>query len=308
VVDALPTFALVTPVRDEAENLRRLAGAVLAQSAQPVAWVVVENGSSDGTLAVARELAEAIPFLRVRTIPPAENARGGPVARAFQAGVAELAPPPEIVVKLDADVSFEADFLERLVRAFVADPTLGIASGTCCELDRDGVWREQVGAGWSAARGATRAYRFACLRDVLPLAEGMGWDSLDAVKASLHGWQTRTLGVPFRHHRRVGERDGSQWNAWVARGRASHYMGYRPTYLLLRCLYNALEEPAALGLLAGYLRARMARQPRYPEPAVLAVLRREQRLRALPKRLLELLLARRAPARARGTSGAARAL
>jgi biofilm PGA synthesis N-glycosyltransferase PgaC len=284
------SYALVTPVRDEAENILRLAAAISAQTLQPTAWVIVDNGSSDDTVSIAEAVAAELPWACVIEIPGEQKtARGGPITRAFQAGLDVLESPPEVVVKLDADVSFGEVYFERLVDAFAAEPDLGIASGSCFEQDAEGVWRQQFSTGPSAW-GATRAYRWRCLLDVLPLEEHMGWDGLDAFKAGIRGWRTTTLlDLPFRHHRAEGERDGTRFRAWVRRGKASHYMGYRPSYLVLRALWNARRDPSALGMIAGFTLAFVRRSPRCPDAAVQAQLRREQRLRALPLRRRELL-------------------
>jgi hypothetical protein len=104
----------------------------------------------------------------------------------------------------------------------------------------------------------------------------------------MRGWTTRTLNdLPFRHHRGEGERDGSTWRAWTARGRASHYMGYRTWYLTLRALHHARSEPAAVGMVWGFATARVGRGPVCSDPAVRAELRREQSVRALRARRRE---------------------
>ena len=54
------TYALITPARDEAENLRRLGQCLLEQTVSPAAWVVVDNGSTDDTVDVVRGLAAAL--------------------------------------------------------------------------------------------------------------------------------------------------------------------------------------------------------------------------------------------------------
>ena len=58
-------------------------------------------------------------------------ARGAPIVRAFEQGLAELSCAHDVVVKLDADVSFEPDYFERLTAAFEEDERLGMASGIC---------------------------------------------------------------------------------------------------------------------------------------------------------------------------------
>jgi glycosyltransferase involved in cell wall biosynthesis len=273
------SYAVVTPVRNEAENLVRLAAALKAQTVAPVEWVLVDNGSTDDTPATARTLAAATDSIRVVNAgSDGDTARGGPIVRAFETGLTALTAATEIVVKLDADVSVEPDHFERLLEAFADDPVLGLASGAAWELE-DGEWRQRFNTG-SSVWGAARAYRRACLEDVRPLEEQMGWDGIDELKAQAHGWTTRTLQeLPFRHHRAEGARDGSRWRAWAARGSASHYMGYRAWYLVARALHHARSERAALGLIWGFLVAALTRRPVCADAEIRTRLRREQTFR-----------------------------
>jgi glycosyl transferase family 2 len=283
------TYAAVTPARDEADNLRRLADALLTQTVRPSEWIVVDNGSGDDTAAVTARLAADAGWIRFLRVPGEPAALpGAPVVRAFHAGLAALSSQPDVVVKLDADVSFDPDYFERLLAAFAADSRLGIAGGRCDELE-NGVWRPQtVTAGH--VRGAVRAYRRACLEDVLPLEERMGWDGIDGLKAKARGWKTEVVpGLAFRHHRSVGERDGARRARWLAQGRGMWAMGYRPGYLLVRTLFRAGRDPSALAMLWGYAAAGLRREPQLGDPAARDELRRRQSLRSLPLRAREAL-------------------
>jgi glycosyltransferase involved in cell wall biosynthesis len=288
------SYALVTPARDEAGNLRRLGACLLEQTVTPSAWVIVDNGSADETRAVARELAERVPWIHLLELPGGPRATpGAPIVRAFRLGLDKLPEWPDVVVKLDADVSMEQDYFERLLGFFGSELRLGIASGACFEQTPDG-WAETFVTG-QHVRGAARAYRRECLEAVWPLEERMGWDSLDALKANVLGWETRLLrDLRFFHHRRVGERDGGRESRWSALGGSSHYMGYRFSYLLVRALYQARRDPGALRMVTSYLGAALTRKPRYGDRAVRQQLRQEQRLRKLPVRLRE-SQGRRAP-------------
>jgi GT2 family glycosyltransferase len=267
-------------------NLRRLAGCVMSQTRPPKAWVIVDNGSVDGTVAIGQALEEEHEWVRLMKVSPAPRMeRGGPPVQAFITGVGSLDAPPDVVVKLDADVSFEPDFFDRLLTCFEQNSRLGIASGLCLEQGPEG-WREIHSTG-SHARGATRAYRWGCFEAVSPLETTMGWDTIDELRARASGWETATIpDIRFYHHRKMATRDGAR-RSWFRYGSMAHYMEYRPSYFLLRAFYRIAQEPSAVALLGGYLLAAVQRRPRYPDDAVRRLLREEQRLRHLPARALE---------------------
>ena len=241
------SYAIITPVRDEADNLPRLASCLASQTIRPTAWYIVDNGSDDGTLELAEGIAAEHDWVHVLSIPGATAAvRGAPIVRALHAAIGELAgDPPEIAVNVDADISMEHDYFELLLARFDADSSLGIASGSAFEL-QGGTWRQRHVTG-STVWGASRAYRWECLQEILPLEERVAWDGIDEFKANARGWTHDAFEeLPFRHHRKEGERDGSTWRARCNQGHAAYYVGYRPWYLVLRV---ALELSSRTGCL-----------------------------------------------------------
>jgi hypothetical protein len=123
---------------------------------------------------------------------------------------------------------------------------------------------------------------------LLPLEERVAWDGLDEFKANARGWRTHAFeDLPFRHHRREGERDGTAWRARQIQGRAAHYLGYRSWYLFLRAIWHMRREPAAFGLVWGYAAAALRREQRCEDPDARAYLRRQQSLRMLRLRAQE---------------------
>lgn len=279
------SYAVVTPVRDEADNLPRLATALATQELLPERWVIVDTGSTDSTPEIVTRLRAQHDWVDAVDVPTLHG-RGGPIVRAFETGLGRVDPQVQVVVKLDADVSFEPDYFRRLVGAFAADPRLGIASGSAWERVR-GTWSQRFGTRTSAW-GASRAYRRTCLDAISPLEPRIGWDGIDELKANVRGWHTTTiLDLPFRHHRQEGMREGTRRAAWLAQGETAHFMGYRPTYLLLRALHRARTEPWALAILEGYVRARARGQNRLDDPEARHYLRTTQRLRHVLRRQRE---------------------
>jgi glycosyltransferase involved in cell wall biosynthesis len=280
-------YAVVTPIRDEAGTLARLVETIAAQTQRPDAWLLVENGSTDGTADVARELIREHPWIRLVVTPALEHReRGAPIVAAFHAGLRELGELPEAVAQLDADLTLPVDYFERLVEALARDERVGIVSGTCYERS-GGEWTERYATGMSVW-GAARLYRQACLEQILPLEPRTGWDAIDVAEANALGWSTAILrDVPFFHHRPEGSRERTRWTSWAAQGRVSHFLGYRPSYLVVRALFRAPRDPSALGLVAGYGESVLRRSPTCPKPQVRAWVREQQRLRHLVTRASE---------------------
>jgi biofilm PGA synthesis N-glycosyltransferase PgaC len=281
------TYAIVTPARNERDNLERLAESVLAQDHPPVSWLIVDDGSDDGMRAVADDLARRHSWIVV--VGTGEDAanlamgrRRGRDLLAFRRGLSSLPTPVDVFVKVDADTSFDPDYFALLLDRFVDQPELGIAGGTCYEVI-DGKW-QRIKVSGSHPRGASRAYRWALLNEVFALEPEMGWDGVDEVMAELRGYRTAGFAdFGFRHHRKVGEREG-RLRAGAALGRQAWYMGYRPSYLVLRALYRARENFASMAMVWGYVWSAASGAPQCPNPTVTRRVREGQRLRVVMRR------------------------
>ncbi len=280
-------YAVVTPARNERDNLRRLAESMLAQRHRPAYWMIVDDGSDDGMGEVAEALARKHGW--ITALQTDQDRRGlrhgrrrGRDLLAFWQGLRALPSPVDIFAKVDADTSFEPDYFERLIQCFVDQPDLGIGGGSCYEL-RGGRWERIKVASWHP-RGASRAYRWELLDDVYSLEPGLGWDGVDEIMAGLRGYRTEGFkDLGFRHYRPVGEREG-RLRAGTALGRQAWYQGYRPTYVVLRALYRARRKPTSLAMIGGYAAAAATRAPRCPNPAVIEQIRAGQRLRIVLRR------------------------
>ena len=161
----------------------------------------------------------------------------------------------------------EPDYFERLLARFDADPSLGIASGSAFELRRrqlgaalrhrqhrvGRVARVPVGvpAGAAPARGADGVGRRRRVQGERP------WLADDRVR-----------GPPVPPPSARGRaRRLSLGRARANQGAAAHYLGYRSWYLVLRALWNARREPAALGMVWGYAAAAARRDAAEPRRA-----------------------------------------
>jgi biofilm PGA synthesis N-glycosyltransferase PgaC len=281
-----PQYVVITPVRDEALYIAKTIEAVMSQTVRPHQWIVVDDGSTDGTGDILDRHAEQTDWMSVvHRSNRGHRANGGGVMEAFYAGYAEVSDMSwEYLVKLDGDLSFAPDYFERCFAMFGADAKLGIGGGTVCQLENGEVTVESVGDPPFHVRGATKIYRRECWERIAPLVRAPGWDTIDEVKANMLGWTTRT----FRDHRVIqhkptGSADGAWRNAFK-NGRANYVTGYDPLFMLAKCVKRAFMSPrivAGLAMALGFGSGYFERLPQVHDADVIGYLRRQQRRRLL---------------------------
>ncbi len=280
--EALPTYALVSPVRDEAADFERTAESILAQTHRPQQWIVVDDGSTDGTHEIAARYAAEHEWIElINSDEHHARARGAPIVRAFNAGRRRLDVRPDVTVKLDGDLFLPAHYFAWVARVFADDPQAGVVGGVA--LINDGQqWRTDPGK-QIAVNGVAKAYRTDCLDDIGGLPASMGWDGIDEYAARARGWRVHVLTeLHLLHYKQRGSKQ-VWWRARLEEGRGTHFMGYLPSFLLVRAVYRMLVErpPVASGLLllAGYAQARLEGSPQFADERATALLQYEQRMR-----------------------------
>ena len=121
-----PRYAVITPVRNEAAFIEKTLHSMVHQRILPVEWVIVNDGSSDGTDTIIKSWVESHPWIRLVTRDDrGTRQRGKGVIEAFYAGFAILTEPFDYIVKLDGDVSFSENYFEGLLCEFASDPQPG---------------------------------------------------------------------------------------------------------------------------------------------------------------------------------------
>jgi glycosyltransferase involved in cell wall biosynthesis len=113
-----PRVAVVIPCRNDAEYLDACLSALAVQTHPADVVIVVDNASTDASAAVARAHEAVV----VR-----ESSIG--IWPAAARGYDEALERADIIARLDADSRPHPDWIAKLVRAFVSDPTLGVLTG-----------------------------------------------------------------------------------------------------------------------------------------------------------------------------------
>lgn len=253
---SLPAYILITPARDEAAFIKLTLESVIAQTVLPLRWIIVSDGSTDGTDEIVKCYVQQHPWIELVTMPERRERHFAGKVEAFNAGLARARNMPyHFIGNLDADVSFDEHYFEFLLTRFAEQPRLGVAGTPFTEGSFQYDFRftsiEHVS-------GQIQLFRRECFEAIggyVPRKIG-GVDLVAVTTARMKGWQTRTfLEKPYIHHRIMGTASTGVLRASFKVGRADRLLGSDPVWQCARCAYQLTRPPRLMGGLlrfAGY--------------------------------------------------------
>jgi glycosyltransferase involved in cell wall biosynthesis len=274
-----PKYVVITPVRDEAKHIATTIESMVNQIIRPLEWIIVDDGSTDGTLAIIEQYAALYPWIRSKSrANRGYRYSGAGVVGTFYDGYSALETNDwDFIVKLDGDLSFSPDYFEKALKHFSVDPRLGIGGGSLYHIV-NGIARLEKCPRFHV-RGATKIYRKDCWKAIGGLQTAPGWDTVDEVKANMLGWITETFDdAQVVHHRFTGTAE-SRWKNLVKDGKADYFAGYHPLFMVVKCVRRLKDKPyvlASIAMAAGFISGYLRRTPRVDDPALIKFLRRQQ--------------------------------
>jgi glycosyltransferase involved in cell wall biosynthesis len=279
---ALPRLALITPARNEAQFIELTIQSVIAQTVRPVRWVIVSDGSTDGTDQIVAKYLRDNPWMELVKMPPRTERHFAGKVYAFNAGLARLTESDyDVIGNLDADITFDEEYFEFLLRKFAENPRLGVG-GT--PFQDEGTSYDYRIVSTQHVSGACQLFRRECFTEIggyLPSRAG-GVDLMAVTTARMKGWQTRAfLEKTSIHHRKMGSAKHGQLSGAFDGGRVDYLLGCDPLWQLGRSAYRTVtERPLILSgslCLAGYLWAFVTRQEKVAPPELVRFRRSEER-------------------------------
>src|SRR6185503_4001121 len=121
-------YVLITPARNEAAYIEKTIQSMIAQTILPARWVIVSDGSTDGTDEIVEKYAQRYSWIILAQTPRRERRHFAGKVYAFNTGREQLKDLDyDLIGNLDGDVSFEPDYFEYLLDQFQQNGQLGIA-------------------------------------------------------------------------------------------------------------------------------------------------------------------------------------
>jgi glycosyltransferase involved in cell wall biosynthesis len=253
---------------------------MVTQSVRPTKWVIVNDGSTDETPQIIDKYTLQYPWMERLDMPVRRDRNFGAKANSFNtackaAGCLQY----DVVGNIDADISFEPDFLEFLLSKLAEDPALGVAGMPFLE---EGGYDSATDSfeGENHVSGQCQLFRRKCLEEVggyVPNKAG-GIDWIAVMTARMKGWKTRSFREKrFFHHRVLGTADSGRLKANYSYGQKDYYLGGSVVWELFRVTYRIVKQPVGgLALGVGFISAAISRMPRAVSNELMQFHRREQ--------------------------------
>jgi biofilm PGA synthesis N-glycosyltransferase PgaC len=284
-IPTIPSYVLITPARDEAQFIELTIRSVVAQTVRPIKWVIVSDGSTDGTDDIVIKYASANPWIELLRISERRERHFAGKVRAFNAGydrVKDLG--YDVIGSLDADTSFDENYFSFLLLKLVQDHTLGLV-GTAFREGPSLAYDYRI-VGTTHVSGFCQLFRRNCFEDIggyVPV-KGGGVDHIAVLTARMRGWKTRTFTDKVcSHHRGIGTAQHGVLGAKFRNGVKDYALGSHPLWEIVRSAYQMTRTPRVVGglsLLSGYCWG-LIRHAERPVSRELVTFRRREEMRRL---------------------------
>ncbi|WP_299597897.1 glycosyltransferase family 2 protein [uncultured Microbulbifer sp.] len=276
------SYVLISPCRDESEYMTRTIESVVSQTVKPSLWVIVDDGSTDGSPEILADYAAQYSFIKVITRRNRGYRNVGPgVVDAFYCGYEEINPGAyQYLCKLDLDLELPPKYFETLIERMESNRRLGTCSGKPYNLIGGKYISERRGDEMSV--GMTKFFRTKCFQQIGGFVREVMWDAIDCHKCRQLGWKARSWDHPdlnFLHLRVMGSSQHGVITGRQRHGYGQYFMGTGIVYMFATCLFRAVEYPLLAGGAAmfwGYLRAMFQRKRRYADAELIKQIREYQ--------------------------------
>ena len=264
-------YVLVSPCKDEGKYIEKTLISIQNQTIKPVQWIIVDDGSTDDSMAIVEKYRASMPFIKiVRREADAKRNVGPGVILAFNEGLKHIDVPYDFICKFDVDLDLPPRYFEILMIKMDQDPLLGTGSGKAYYIDPKTNERCSELCGDEASVGMTKFYRRECFEQIGGFVAEVGWDGYDCHRARWFGWRALSWDEPelqFIHLRPMGSSQKNINKGRIRHGKGQFLIGTHPIFFLASSAFRSFKQkPYVIGTLYsifGYMKAAYDQEKRF---------------------------------------------
>ncbi len=277
------SYVLITPAYNEESYIEKTIQSVISQTRLPNKWVIVSDGSTDGTDDIVKKYINQYSFIEIIRTTDHNECSFGSKALAIGIAFQRLKDVKyDFIGILDADITFASDYYQNVLMKFGENTSarLGIAGGMIAEL-----WNGRftiLDYNVNSVAGAVQLFRRRCFEEIggyRPLKLG-GIDALAEIMSRMHGWDVKSFkDIIAYHHRRIGTTRGSLARSKFKYGLKDYSIGTHPLFMFLKCINRFQQKPYVVGgilTLIGFIWAWIRREPKAVSEEIVRFVRDEQ--------------------------------
>jgi len=256
-------YYIIIPSHNEEKFIGHTLQSIIGQSVLPKKLVVVNDNSTDATAEIVLSFTKTHPWISlVNKTSDATHLPGSKVIQAFQKGMETLDDHYDFIVKADADLVFPENYFEAVINHFKSDNKTGMAGGFAY-IEKNGDWILENLTDKDHIRGAFKAYRRECFKQIGGLRPAMGWDTVDELLCKFYDWKVVTdETLKVKHLKPTGANYNRE--ARYKQGEAFYSLGYGFLITTIASLKLAMRKGKPLlflDYLNGFRKAKLNKKP-----------------------------------------------
>ncbi|MFP3975813.1 MAG: DegT/DnrJ/EryC1/StrS family aminotransferase [Dehalococcoidia bacterium] len=278
-------YVLVTPAKDEEDNLPNLIDSVVNQDIKPVAWFIVDDASTDRTQQIVRDASVQYPWIHLVTLTQEHTYDLGEhysmvCMKGFEAALhccEDAGQQVDYIALSDTDMIYPKGYFANCIRFLQNNPEFGIVSGTVL-VRQDGETaaseERRIPLGNKVPRGTGRVWRWEAFVQTGGYILTRSPDTVSNVMAQLKGWGIRELSDVACFQTRGTSAKNGVWPGYFNRGQRHYYVGMNPLQILNAMIaLIIIARPKncvikALALFCGYAKSFIRRDERLQDAEV----------------------------------------
>lgn len=258
-------LSIIIPAHNEEKYIADCLYSIVNQTHKPDELIVVDDNSTDGTLALASGFAQDHDWIKVvQKESSDQHLPGQKVVEAFNYGLAQSSIDYDLIGKFDADIILPNNYFEKMLNHFQANWLLGMCSGLLY-VEQNGKWVYENIAKKNHVRGPIKLYYRQVFELMDGLRPGVGWDTVDSLLCQFHDFEVKTDATLQVKHLRPTGHGYSTYN-YRAKGEALYKMRYGLPLAKIALFKMALQDKNPLLYISGiygYLKAWLNKSNRF---------------------------------------------